>query len=105
MFSEDWVTSRQAGYYGQITDDTDILITHSPTFDILDLDDGIDGESIHYVSEEILERVIAIHTRAHLFGHIHHRLGVTEQNGIIFSNGAIMNDDYTKLNTPNIIEL
>ncbi|MBD5201158.1 MAG: serine/threonine protein phosphatase [Bacteroidales bacterium] len=105
MFMEDCISSRQARNYAQIPDDTDILITHSPAFGILDLDESIGGEKIHYGSEEILEKVMKIHPRAHLFGHIHRRRGVTEQNGIIFSNGAIMNDDYTKLNTPNIIEI
>ena len=105
MFMEDCITGRQARNYAQIPDDTDILITHSPAFGILDLDDSIDGEFIHYGSEEILERVMRIHPRAHLFGHIHRRHGVTEQNGIIFSNGAIMNDDYSSLQTPDIIIL
>lgn len=105
MFMEDSISSYQARNYAQIPDDTDILITHSPAFGILDLDDSIDGEYIHYGSDEILERVMKISPRAHLFGHVHRRHGVTEQNGIIFSNGAIMNDDYTKLNIPNLIEV
>ncbi len=46
-----------------------------------------------------------LHLKAHLFGHIHRQHGMTEQNGIIFSNSAIMNDDYSALSTPNIIEL
>ena len=28
-----------------------------------------------------------------------------EKNGVIFSNGAIMNEDYSNFNTPNIIEI
>ena len=105
MFMEDCISSRQARNYVQIPDDTDVLITHSPAYGILDLDDSIEGEYIHYGAEEILDRVAAVHPRAHLFGHIHRRQGVTVQNGIIFSNGAIMNEDYSKLNKPNIIEL
>lgn len=105
MFIEDCVSSRQARNYAQIHDDTDVLITHSPAFGILDLDDGIDGELIHYGSEKILERVMTIRPRAHLFGHIHRQHGVAVQNGILYSNGAIMNDEYSKLNTPNIIEV
>ena len=105
MFMEDCVSNRQVRNYAQIPADTDILITHSPAFGILDLDDSIDGEIIHYGSEDILERVMKIHPRAHLFGHIHRRHGLTEQNGIIFSNGAIMNEDYSKLNIPNLIEI
>ena len=105
MFMEDCVTNRQTSYYTNTPADTDILITHSPAYGILDLDDSIDGEFIHYGSEEILVLVMKIHPRAHLFGHIHRRHGLTEQNGIIFSNGAIMNEDYSQLNIPNIIEI
>lgn len=105
LFMEDCVTERQTRNYANIPVDTDVLVTHSPAYGILDLDDGIDGEFIHYGSEEILSRVMSVHPLAHLFGHIHRQHGLTEQNGIIFSNGAIMNEDYSKLNIPNIIEL
>lgn len=105
MFMEDCISPRQARNYAAIPENTDILITHSPAFGILDLDDSIDGESIHYGSEELLKRVSAIHPRVHLFGHVHRQHGITTQNDIVFSNGAIMNDDYSKLNTPNIIEV
>ena len=105
MFMEDCVTNRQTSYYTNTPADTDILITHSPAYGILDLDDSIDGDFIHYGSEEILELVMKIHPRAHLFGHIHRQHGLTKQNGIIFSNGAIMNEDYSQLNIPNIIEI
>lgn len=96
---------RMARCYAAIPADTDILITHTPAYGILDLDDSIDSEFIHYGSRELLERVIKIHPRAHLFGHIHRQHGITVQRGIIFSNGAIMNDDYSNFNTPNLIEI
>ena len=35
-----------------------------------------------------------LHLKAHLFGHIHAQHGILEQNGITFSNGAIMNINY-----------
>ena len=100
MFMGDCVTERQSRNYAKIPTDIDILITHSPAYGILDLDDGInDG------SEEILSKLAELNLKAHLFGHIHRQHGITKQNGIIFSNGAIMNDNYTNLNTPNIIEI
>lgn len=105
MFMEDCISPRQARYYTAIPKDTDVLITHSPAYGILDLDDSIDGDFIHYGSEELLERLTGVHPRAHLFGHVHRQHGITEQYGIIFSNGAVMNDDFSKLNTPNITEL
>ena len=59
----------------------------------------------NYGSEELLERISAIHLKAHLFGHIHVQHGILKQQGMIFSNGAIMNVDYSNLNSPNLIEI
>ncbi len=100
MFMGDCVTDRQNRNYANIPADTDILITHSPAFGILDFDDNI-----NYGSEELLQAVTNINPRVHLFGHIHKQHGITTIGTTIFSNGAIMNDDYSTLNHPNIIEL
>lgn len=121
MFMGDCITDRQSRNYASIPEDTDILITHSPAYGILDFDDGI-----NYGSEEILERLSALHQlKAHLFGHIHTQHGMDERlpaaenlderylaaealsrvTKIIFSNGAIMNSDYTNLQAPNMIEI
>lgn len=98
MFLEDCITDRQSRNYANIPDDTDVLITHSPAYGILDFDDGI-----NYGSEEILTKFSDLHLKAHLFGHIHAQHGVIEQNSVIYSNGAIMNADYSVPNTPNQI--
>lgn len=101
MFMSDCVTERQSRNYANIPNDTNVLITHSPAYGILDFDDNI-----HNGSEEILTRISALPSlKAHLFGHIHTNHGITKQNGIIFSNGAIMNSDYSNINTPNLIEI
>lgn len=105
MFMSDCVTSRQNRNYTNIPADTDVLITHSPAYGILDLDDGISGEFINYGSEELFNRIATLSLRAHLFGHIHRQHGILKQNGVIYSNGAIMNEDYSKLNSPSIIEI
>lgn len=101
MFMEDCITDRQSRNYASIPNDTEVLITHSPAYGILDFDDDI-----NYGSEEILDIIPILHNlKAHLFGHIHARNGIMEQNGVIFSNGAIMNADYTILIRPNVITL
>ena len=98
MFMEDCVTDRQAKFYENIPSDTDVLITHSPAYGILDFDDNI-----NYGSEELLSKLPSLNLKAHLFGHIHAQHSILEKNGTIFSNGAIMNSDYSQLNTPNLI--
>lgn len=99
MFMGDCVTDRQARNIEKIPLDTDVLITHSPAYGILDFDDNI-----NYGDEQLLTKVMEVHPRLHLFGHIHAQRGTAIQHGITFSNGAIMNADYTNLNVPNILE-
>lgn len=100
MFMGDCITDRQTRNYERIPQDTDVLITHCPAYGILDFDDNI-----HYGSEEILSKLSAVRPKAHLFGHIHVQHGLTTVDGTIFSNGAIMNVDYTNLNSPAVIEI
>lgn len=100
MFMGDCVTDCQSRNYARIPNDTDVLITHSPAYGILDFDDGI-----NYGSEVLLNAVSKIKPRIHLFGHIHKQHGITTTATTIFSNGAIMNEDYSVLNHPDIIEL
>ncbi len=99
MFMGDCITDRQTKHYANIPEGTDILITHTPPYGILDLDDNI-----NYGSEELLARITAVQPRLHLFGHIHLQHEITILNGTTFSNGAIMNADYSDLRKPSLIE-
>lgn len=105
LFVLDDVAARQKRYYDNIPSDTDVLITHCPAYGILDYDDGIGGKWYNYGSEDLLAKLSSLNLRAHLFGHIHRQHAVVEQGDVIYSNGSIMNEDYTKLYTPNLIEI
>ena len=98
MFMADCISDRQTRNYANIPDDVDVLVTHTPPYGILDFDDNI-----NYGSEELLQRVSEINPRLHLFGHIHRQHGMTDNGITRFSNGAIMNEDYTNLQAPNEI--
>lgn len=100
MFMEDCITDRQNKNYANIPADTDVLITHSPACGILDFDDDI-----NYGDEELLTKISTLNLKSHLFGHIHRQHGIVRQHDIIFSNGAIINDNYINLNDPNIIQI
>ena len=100
MFMEDCVTDRQEKFYNNIPSDTDVLITHSPAYGVLDFDDNI-----NYGSEKLLAKLQSLNLKAHLFGHIHAQHGIIEKNGTIFSNGAIMNGDYSSFWKSNIIDI
>ena len=99
MFMGDCISDRQSRHYANIPEDTDVLITHTPPLGILDFDDNI-----NYGSEELLSRIMDVKPDIHLFGHIHSDAGMITLHGITFSNGAIMNADYSNLRSPNIIE-
>lgn len=100
LFMGDCITDRQSKNYAHIPLDTDVVITHSPAYGILDFDDNI-----NYGDEQLLSVVESIQPKAHLFGHIHAQHGILTKDDIIISNGAIMNADYTNLKSPNIIEI
>lgn len=99
MFMSDCITDRQSRNYARIPADTDILITHSPAFGILDLDNGI-----NYGSEELLKAVSKINPQIHLFGHIHSQHGIVSIGHTVFSNGAISGVDSSVLNVPNVLD-
>ncbi len=98
MFMGDCITDRQNRNYANIPDDVDVLITHTPPYGVLDFDD-----EINYGSEELLQRVSEINPRLHLFGHIHRQHGLTDNGITRFSNGAIMNEDYTDLQSISLL--
>lgn len=100
MFMGDCVTDRRQRNIEKIPAVTDVLITHSPPYGILDFDDNI-----NYGDEHLLVKVIEVQPYLHLFGHIHARHGIVKEHGVTFSNGAIMNSDCSKLSHPNLLIL
>ena len=100
MFMEDCVSGKQEQLYTAIPEDTDVLVTHTPPYGILDRDG-----SILYGSRVLLERVRTIRPRLHLFGHIHKSQGITSDGVTVFSNAAIMDEGYDHLNAPNVLSL
>lgn len=99
LFMADCITDNQTNNYANIPFNTDVLITHSPPFGILDFDDNI-----NYGSEELLELISTLNLKAHLFGHIHTQHGIEIIGSTLFSNGAILGAD-TTTQPPNIITL
>ena len=100
MFMEDCVSGKQEQLYAAIPDDTDVLVTHTPPYGILDRDG-----SILYGSRVLLERVRTIRPRLHLFGHIHKAHGTTNDGMTVFSNAAILDEGYDSLNGPNMLPI
>lgn len=85
------IETRIKGWSKMPTEDIDILITHSPPHTILDT--NVKGE--HCGCDILLERVIDLKPKYHVFGHIHEHAGKTvTKNGTTFMNCANMNRLY-----------
>ena len=83
------VSGTLAASYAAIPDDTDVLITHQPPKNILDLSEGYG-----YGSLELRNVVMRIRPRVHLFGHIHDAAGIVTAGDTVFSNGAVLTGSY-----------
>ena len=66
---------------------TDIVITHEPPVMILDKSAGT-----HWGNASLRNRILEIKPRYHLFGHAHDGYGINKQDGIVFSNAALLDD-------------
>jgi len=87
-----------------IPDDTDILITHSPPYGILD--EAMHTHNFQSVgSKSLLARVHKIRPKIHAYGHIHEGYGQYKAEGVHFINASIMDVNYKPSNKPTRIEL
>lgn len=89
MFMEDDMIGKYKEYLSDILNDTDIVITHQPPLCVLDYD----GYR-HYGSPELFEKIHIVCPKLHLFGHIHTAFGTSLSNGTIFSNAALVDEQY-----------
>ena len=98
-----------------IPDDTDILITHSPPYGILD---GLvrDDDVWESGSFSLRKKVLSMNSlKLHVFGHIHEHGGVAHKlykssyssviNDCIYVNASHVNERYEPVNKPIRIEL
>lgn len=82
----------------------DILVTHGPPHGILDKTCPRFG-SKHVGSRTLLDRVLTVRPKYHVFGHIHEGYGEYIRNGIKFINCSIMNEVYDPVNEPIVLEV
>ncbi|MBU4485124.1 metallophosphoesterase, partial [bacterium] len=89
--------------FARIPDNIDILITHGPPYGILD---SIPAEK-NLGSKALLEKVLQVKPKYHIFGHIHHGYGeyIDANNNINFMNVSLLDEGYNFVNEPKIIEI
>ena len=83
-----------------IPDDTNVLITHTPPFRILDLNRAKKPQGCSFLRAR-LEELESL--RLHAFGHIHESYGVQEVGDVTFVNAALQRAKV--LRKPVVVEL
>ena len=84
-----------------IPDDTDILVTHGPPYEILD---KAYGNPMPLGCELLAEAVLEKKPKIHAFGHIHGGYGYKCDGSVNYINAAVLNDNYEMVNSPINIE-
>ena len=83
--------------------DTDILITHGPPQDHLDVS-GPPYNEPHLGCALLREKVDEQPPKIHVFGHIHGGYGYKFHNGTHFFNASVLNEEYNYANKPFVFE-
>ena len=86
-----------------IPKDTDILITHGPPQDHLDIS-GPPYNEPHLGCALLREKVDNQPPKIHVFGHIHGSYGYKFHNGTHFINASVLNERYEQVNKPLTID-
>ncbi len=87
--------------FSLIPKETDILVTHSPAYGILD--ETLCKESVGslYLSEISTNKIMPA---LHIFGHIHESYGQVIKNKTLFVNASHVNHQYKPVNPPVYLE-
>lgn len=94
-------------HWDAIPDDTNVLITHGPPYDILDELVYVDGTPRgQFVGcQDLLTRIKELKDLdLHLFGHIHCGYGQKHQDGVSYYNVAVCDEQYWPSNPVTVIE-
>ncbi|MCP9198692.1 metallophosphatase domain-containing protein [Gramella sp. GC03-9] len=101
-----WAFQRERGaelrsHWEQIPQDTQILITHTPPYGIMD--DTARGLKLG--CEELAGKLESLKPDYHLFGHIHHAAGSKTFSNTKFFNLSVLDERFRIMNEPAVIEL
>ena len=89
-------------FYKTIAEDTRIIITHGPSYGILD---QVSFNNRSVGSLKLQEKIKEIHPQIHICGHIHESYGKYTDYNTDYYNVSILDDYYNLINKPTIIEI
>lgn len=97
-------SERMEQIWNKIPEDTDILITHGPPHNVLDLVDNIWG-AVNTGCEVLSERLKQISPLIHSFGHIHCQRGIEIKDKTLYINASVCDEDYHASYKPIEVEI
>lgn len=95
----DWAFNRSPGeeimkHWSLIPQQTDILITHGPSYGFLDT--TVYGNNVG--CKDLLKKIQEVKPRFHICGHIHEAYGNTSNDETEFINASVLNEAYVMKN-------
>jgi Icc-related predicted phosphoesterase len=92
--------------WAKIPEDTDVLISHSPPYGKLDKVTPWG----HYTEEHagckhLLERVLEVKPKVHVFGHIHGSHGYIQGISTLYINASSCDENYRAVNKPFVVDI
>lgn len=111
-FFFNWAWNRYRGadikrHWDKIPDDTNILITHGPPYQILDMVYQVDGVTPkeRVGCQDLSNRINELKDlKMHVFGHIHSGSGEMMFNNVKYINASICDEQYMPSNPVRIFE-
>jgi Icc-related predicted phosphoesterase len=100
MFMEDAMSGDYDRNIQKVPTDTNVLITHQPPYGFLDY-----SANINYGDSKLLQIVLKIKPKYHLFGHIHGAYGIEKSEHTTFVNSAILSENYQLMYDPILLKL
>lgn len=85
-----------ADKWAAIPSETDVLITHTPPADVLD----VSSAGFELGCEHLANAMTQLSPRLHCFGHVHASSGTSERGGTTYINAAVVNSQYQLAREP-----
>jgi Icc-related predicted phosphoesterase len=88
--------------YAQIPNGTDVLVTHSPAFGILDT---TPDSGLHSGCRELFDAVLRVRPKLHVAGHVHSAHGIFQTKHTTFVNAALLGPDGDLGHSPIVLQI